>query len=200
MTEIDYVRMWKDAVLIYVQASFSISEINTSNILFYEITDYIHANYMRVHAISEDCPYLRHQFYSKQSVTSTFSLTALLLMGDFVQATRPLYQIQNTLKVSKWTRCRTPLPYYVLTSASSYDSITARMEAYHVCVHENRILHFKSCSGFHIITSLANFSFHESNKYKRDYASAQMADSCLPRARSGSKTCRRKEQKADMVN
>jgi hypothetical protein len=41
---------------------------------------------MRVHAISEDRPYLRQQFYSNQSVTSTFSLTAALLMNDVVQA------------------------------------------------------------------------------------------------------------------
>ena len=68
------------------------------------------------------------------------------------------------LKVSKWMRRRTLLPYYVLTSTNSYDSIKVRKEADYICVHENRILHFKSCSGFHIITSLANFSFHESNK------------------------------------
>jgi hypothetical protein len=74
------------------------------------------------------------------------------------------------------------------------------MESCQISVHENRILHFKSCSGFRIITSLANFSFHGSNKYKRNYASVRMADSCLPRERLGSKTCRREEEKADMVN
>jgi len=87
--------------LIYVQASFSLQEINIANILFYEITDYTHAIYMRVHAISEDRSYLRQQFYSNQSVTSIFSLTAALLMGDVIQATRPLYQIQKKYFKSK---------------------------------------------------------------------------------------------------
>ena len=50
---------------------------------------------MRVRAISEDRPYLRQHFYPNQSVTSTFSLAAVLLMDDVVQATRPLYQIQK---------------------------------------------------------------------------------------------------------
>jgi len=60
-----------------------------------------HAYYMRVHGISEDRPYLRQQCYSNQSVTSTFSLTAALLVDEVVQATRPLYQIQKKYFKSK---------------------------------------------------------------------------------------------------
>jgi DNA polymerase III delta subunit len=56
---------------------------------------------MHVHAISKDCPILDKQFFSSRSDTLTFSLTAAILMGDVVKATRHLYQIQKKYFKSK---------------------------------------------------------------------------------------------------
>jgi hypothetical protein len=66
----------------------------------------------------------------------------------------------NALRVSKWTCSRTLLPHYILTSANSYDSITARIEAYYIWVHENRMLHFNSQIKYNKMQERINILFH----------------------------------------